>query len=228
LGSFTSHKVAEAAQLRPLPPTVPKMSRTTSPSRQPSPPLSPPSSSPLYPSSPSSTTSASFDPTLSDLPNVRRLHTTDGYRAGLSAGKEDPVVAQAGFDQGYPIGVLLGMRAGNILGTISELSRHGLLDKQVVREAEEELSVARLLQDIGARLGRGIAEELENGHDVQPESADDGGRDTNSGSWNDLDMSWIAELASIQKWSRVASDATSELGLDMDLDTITKNKAQWN
>lgn len=199
------------------------MSVTTSPSRQPSPPLSPPSSSPLYPSTPSSTTSASFGPTLSDLPNVRRLHTTDGYRAGLSAGKEDPVVAQAGFDQGYPIGILLGIRAGNILGTISELSRHGLLEKEVVREAEEELSVTRLIQDIGIRLGRGIAEELEGGHDALSENGSE--RDTGNASWDDLDMSWIAELASIRKWSRIVSDATSGLGLDMGLDTTAEEKS---
>jgi len=203
-----------------------KMSFTTSPSRHPSPPLSPPSSSPLYPSSPSSTTSASFGPTLSDLPNVRRLHTTDGYRAGLSAGKEDPVVAQAGFDQGYPVGILLGMRAGNILGTISELVRNGLLEKETVREAEDELSVARLIQDVGARLGSGIVEELENGHDVLPEGAIEGERDIGNASWDDLDMSWIAELASIRKWSRIAEDATNGLGLGLGLSITAENKAQ--
>jgi len=117
------------------------------------------------------------------------------------------------------------MRAGNILGTISELSRHGLLEKKVVQEAEEELSVTHLLQDVGARLGRGIAEELQNGHDVLSESVDDGGGSTGNANWHDLDMSWIAELASIRKWSRLVSDITSRFGLDMHLDTITGNKS---
>ena len=156
---------------------------------------------------------------------MRRLHTIDGYRAGLSAGKEDPVVAQAGFDQGYPIGVLLGMRAGNILGTISELCRHGLLEKKVVQEAEEELSVTHLMQDMGTRLGRGLAEELQNGHNVLPESVDEGGGSTGNANRDDLDMSWIAELASIRKWSRLVSDTTSRFGLDMNLNTITENKS---
>jgi len=144
----------------------------------------------------------------------------------MSAGKEDPVVAQAGFDQGYPIGILLGMRAGNILGTISELVRNGLLEKSLMQEAEEELSVTRLLQDMGARLGKGIAEELEDGHDVLPESVDSDERDTGKPNWDDLDTSWIAELASIRKWSGVLANATSGLGLDMDVNTITESKPQ--
>jgi len=38
-------------------------------------------------------------------------------------------------------------------------------------------------------------------------------------------MSWIAELASIRKWSRLVSDTTSRFGLDMNLNTITENKS---
>ena len=78
--------------------------------------------------------------------------------------------------------------------------------------------MTRLIQDIGVRLGRGIAEELEGGHDALPENPDAGEHDTGNASRDDLDMSWIAELASIRKWSRVVSDATSGLGLDMGSD----------
>jgi hypothetical protein len=41
---------------------------------------------------------------------------TDGYREGLSVGKAR--VMQSGFDAGYPLGVEIGLRAGNVLGVL--------------------------------------------------------------------------------------------------------------
>jgi hypothetical protein len=53
---------------------------------------------------------------LSDLPAMKRQHMNDGYREGLTASKAK--VMQAGFDEGYPIGVQIAMRAGPILGML--------------------------------------------------------------------------------------------------------------
>lgn len=53
---------------------------------------------------------------LSDLPAMKRQHMNDGYREGLTASKAK--VMQAGFDEGYPMGVQIAMRAGPILGIL--------------------------------------------------------------------------------------------------------------
>src|SRR4030088_1417992 len=53
---------------------------------------------------------------LSDLPAVQRQHMTAGYREGLSDSKAKSM--QGGFDQGYPIGFVLGIRVGRILGVL--------------------------------------------------------------------------------------------------------------
>ncbi|KAK5223601.1 Essential protein Yae1, N terminal [Exophiala xenobiotica] len=53
---------------------------------------------------------------LSDLPQLRRQHMTDGYREGLAVGKAS--VMQDGFDAGYPFGVEIGLRVGVVLGVL--------------------------------------------------------------------------------------------------------------
>ncbi|KAL6240766.1 Essential protein Yae1, N terminal [Rhinocladiella similis] len=53
---------------------------------------------------------------LSDLPQLRRQHMTDGYREGLAVGKA--AVMQEGFDSGYPVGVEIGLRVGAIFGVL--------------------------------------------------------------------------------------------------------------
>jgi hypothetical protein len=197
--------------------TAPMVSTTNSP------PLSPPSSSPIYPSSPTSS-SPDFGPTLSDLPSVQRQHTTDGYRAGLSAGKEDHTVAQAGFDQGYPVGVILGMRTGFLLGILSELGKLGIIEGKVLVEAEEEIEVAKLLKEMGERLGRGIVEELQQDDGLAlSEIKDD--NDTIK-TWSTVDASWIDELPTIKKWSVVVADAGTKLGVDLTYKLYSSDKSE--
>ena len=70
-------------------------------------------------------------PELSDLPSLRRQHITSGYREGLSVGKAK--VIQSAFDQGYPVGMSLGLRVGMILGALE-----GLLATPSVRGDERE------------------------------------------------------------------------------------------
>lgn len=182
-----------------------------------SPPLSPPSSSPIYPSSPSSS-SPTLGPTLSDLPSIQRQHTTDGYRAGLSAGKEDPTVAQAGFDQGYPLGVLLGMRSGYLIGALNELTKMGIVQGKVLGEAEEELEVTQLLKEMGDKLGKGIVEELqEEGGSVPSEVKDS---DDAARTWSIVNATWIDELPTIKRWSGLVADAGKKLGINLTYDQL--------
>lgn len=90
---------------------------------------------------------------LSDLPTVKRQHMTDGYREGLSVGKAR--VMQKGFDNGYPIGVMIALRAGKVLGCIEGiLAAKGIPDahradvRRTYKQVRSELAISSLLKDI--------------------------------------------------------------------------------
>ena len=73
---------------------------------------------------------------------------TDGYREGLSQGKAK--VMQSGFDEGYPIGVVIGLRAGRVLGVLE-----GCVAAKGVKQRPDVLGkVERLLRDARADLDR--------------------------------------------------------------------------
>jgi hypothetical protein len=55
----------------------------------------------------------------SDIPRLREKHETEGYRDGVTKGKGETV--QAGFDEGYGLGAVLGLKAGRILGLLEGL-----------------------------------------------------------------------------------------------------------
>ncbi|KAL8973110.1 MAG: hypothetical protein Q9183_000179 [Haloplaca sp. 2 TL-2023] len=70
------------------------------------------------PPSPSTTTSQHLaDP--SDIPRLRSIHVTAGYRDGIASAKDEAL--QRGFDEAYPLGAIMGMRAGYILGVLEGL-----------------------------------------------------------------------------------------------------------
>lgn len=70
------------------------------------------------PASPSSTTPQhSSEP--SDIPRLRRIHVTNGYREGISWSKDQAL--QPGFDEAYPLGAILGLRVGYLLGMLEGL-----------------------------------------------------------------------------------------------------------
>ncbi|KAH7057259.1 hypothetical protein B0J12DRAFT_568045 [Macrophomina phaseolina] len=53
---------------------------------------------------------------VSDIPRLRSTHVTAGYRDGISESKAGHV--QQGFDEGFPLGAVLGIKAGWVLGTL--------------------------------------------------------------------------------------------------------------
>ena len=55
----------------------------------------------------------------SDIPRLRSTHVTSGYREGIAASKEQHI--QEGFDEGYPLGAELGLKAGWCLGALKGL-----------------------------------------------------------------------------------------------------------
>ncbi|EMC98161.1 hypothetical protein BAUCODRAFT_414628 [Baudoinia panamericana UAMH 10762] len=57
----------------------------------------------------------------SDIPRLRSIHVTSGYREGIAASKEQHM--QEGFDEGYSLGAELGLKAGGCLGALDGLCR---------------------------------------------------------------------------------------------------------
>ncbi|KJX98251.1 hypothetical protein TI39_contig424g00006 [Zymoseptoria brevis] len=65
----------------------------------------------------------------SDIPRLRRLHVTNGYREGVAASKDSHV--QAGFDEGFSLGGEIGTTVGWCFGVLE-----GIL-AALVRSARE-------------------------------------------------------------------------------------------
>lgn len=55
----------------------------------------------------------------SDIPRLHATHATAGYRNGISAAKSASL--QPGFDEGYSLGAVLGLRVGYVLGVLEGL-----------------------------------------------------------------------------------------------------------
>lgn len=55
----------------------------------------------------------------SDIPRLQEKHETEGYRDGVTKGKGETV--QTGFDEGYGLGAVMGLRIGRILGVLEGL-----------------------------------------------------------------------------------------------------------
>lgn len=68
----------------------------------------------IFSDSPPSTPTPAGVP--SDIPRLRSTHTTAGYRAGISVSKTQSL--QPGFDEGYSLGGVFGLRVGYIVGAL--------------------------------------------------------------------------------------------------------------
>ena len=82
----------------------------------------------------------------SDVPRLRSTHVTAGYRAGISTSKTQSL--QPGFDEGYSLGAVFGLRVGYILGALEGLwkSYHPQDErkdriKSSFKEAQEQLRI---------------------------------------------------------------------------------------
>ena len=87
----------------------------------------------------------------SDIPRLRSTHSTAGYRAGISVSKE--LNLQPGFDEGYSLGAVFGLRVGYIFGALEGLcSVHSLGSKkrseilQLLKEATEHLAIGKIFE----------------------------------------------------------------------------------
>ncbi|KAL8714224.1 MAG: hypothetical protein Q9220_001953 [cf. Caloplaca sp. 1 TL-2023] len=130
----------------------------TSPTNTSSPPSkTPPSNSfsDIFSDSPPASPSTTQPPTdPSDIPRLRSIHVTNGYRDGIASAKDQAL--QPGFDEAYPLGAVLGLRAGYILGVLEGLcGAHGLRESQAGRgqPAEATEQKGQPLEDERQRLG---------------------------------------------------------------------------
>lgn len=84
----------------------------------------------------------------SDVPRLRSIHVTNGYREGIAAGKEQSV--QAGFDEGYALGAEYGSIAGWIKGVLEGLISTSADDHQradldqLMQQVKQELDMSNL------------------------------------------------------------------------------------
>jgi hypothetical protein len=83
-----------------------------------------PSSPTLFPNNPRGNSEPS------EIPRMRSVHSTAGYRDGLTAAKGKTI--QDGFDEGYSLGATVGLRVGAILGVLE-----GLLSAALKNEASK-------------------------------------------------------------------------------------------
>ncbi|KAI0996634.1 hypothetical protein K3495_g11550 [Podosphaera aphanis] len=93
----------------------------------------------------------------SDIPRIKKLHETAGYREGITQGKGMSV--QRGFDEGFGLGALIGLHAGRILGTLEGIREGSMRAKnhrseeeiqriwQLSQQAEQELALQRIFSD---------------------------------------------------------------------------------
>ena len=77
------------------------------------------------------------DDLISEVPRLRSIHVTAGYREGISSSKNKKI--QQGFDEGYALGAEIGYQVGWILGILE-----GTKASQLLKLAREELDVKHL------------------------------------------------------------------------------------
>jgi hypothetical protein len=91
----------------------------------------------ILPRSPPPSPPDEADDQISDIPRLRSIHVTAGYREGISSSKNKKI--QQGFDEGYALGSEIGYQVGWILGVLE-----GTKAKQLLKLAREELDVKHL------------------------------------------------------------------------------------
>ncbi|KAF3921682.1 hypothetical protein ABW21_db0202145 [Orbilia brochopaga] len=74
-----------------------------------------------------------------DTTRLASKHSTEGYRDGITASKQEHV--QAGFDEGYILGAALGLKVGELLGLLDGIV--GTLNGQLSRctDSDQQQSI---------------------------------------------------------------------------------------
>lgn len=73
----------------------------------------------------------------SDIPRLRSVHVTAGYRDGISVSKAEHV--QQGFDEGFSLGAVIGLKSGYLLGVLEGIVRGVQPSAAISAEAKEDV-----------------------------------------------------------------------------------------
>lgn len=73
----------------------------------------------------------------SDIPRLRSVHVTSGYRDGISVSKAEHV--QQGFDEGFSLGAVIGLKAGWLMGVLEGLVRAINSSPHVAEQAKQQV-----------------------------------------------------------------------------------------
>ncbi|GIZ37957.1 hypothetical protein CKM354_000138500 [Cercospora kikuchii] len=86
---------------------------------------------------------SSRDQHHSDIPRLRSIHITNGYRDGIAVSKESHI--QAGFDEGFSLGGEIGQKAGYVLGVLEGIVRglKNMKENAEQRGGKEEITDLR-------------------------------------------------------------------------------------
>ncbi|KAK8239822.1 hypothetical protein IWZ00DRAFT_445222 [Phyllosticta capitalensis] len=136
---------------------------------------------------------------VSDIPRLRSIHVTAGYRDGIAASKAEHV--QDGFDEGFPLGATLGLLAGRVVGVLEGV----VAALKVTHEsARQLLAQARAELDVAALVG--------------PEFFDDEGiwRFGVDGQEDEVTFAVVAaQHPVVARWMKVVEELASDLRLDL-------------
>jgi len=97
----------------------------------------------VFESADSTTIPGAANDDVSEDSRLRSIHVTNGYRDGVAESKTLHV--QSGFDEGYPLGAVLGFKASwilTVLGSVCSLTKTAKADPEVIAGAERSLSEA--------------------------------------------------------------------------------------
>ena len=108
----------------------------------------------------------------SDIPRLRSIHATAGYREGLSDSKAQSL--QPGFDEGFSFGATFGLKVGYILGTLEGLCSAYSTDKietgqirKLMKQAKQDLGVTQIFaEEYWSRQGVWLFEVISRGDEA--------------------------------------------------------------
>ncbi|PIA97570.1 putative protein yae1 [Cercospora beticola] len=94
---------------------------------------------------------SSRDQHHSDIPRLRSIHITNGYREGIAVSKESHI--QAGFDEGFSLGGEIGQKAGYILGVLEGIVRGLKNGKENAQRGDGKEEITGLREEVEGIFG---------------------------------------------------------------------------
>ncbi|RVD90072.1 uncharacterized protein DFL_001052 [Arthrobotrys flagrans] len=152
-------------------------------------------------------------------------HTTEGYRDGITASKQQFI--QEGFDEGYILGAALGLKVGELLGVLEGLvgTIYGLLnslgknadsksseEKEILREQLRRQKKVRETAKQELALEKVFGKEYFSEDGVWKWTAEEDGEMT----FDDL----VLHHPLVAKWRDIVKKQAEELGLDIKDDDV--------